>query len=252
MWEKCLLSYRFTQHTVQLCASERKKSIQFQHLICFFCLFFLNNNKASVHALKYLYIFFLRLSDGGHKGLLPKPNQEPASHLTGGGLESNFSDLPPIRKSSSSPAGPSQHFPDRSILTDLSSNAKNKGTDSLRPPSTRLDKYKCLVAAAFVSTSQGGAGVSQSPIKDTVSKDAPIHAPVSWKDLEHSKGPEREEETQLETILPPPPSPPLVSPAHLTPPSMERQRSPSPHFAPQRLTDKPPVSVSQQDEATGR
>ncbi|XP_034168144.2 protein Shroom2 isoform X6 [Pangasianodon hypophthalmus] len=33
---------------------------------------------------------------------------------------------------------------------------------------------------------------------------------------------------------------------------MERQRSPSPHFAPQRLTDKPPVSVSQQDEATGR
>ncbi|XP_068078091.1 protein Shroom2 isoform X12 [Danio rerio] len=33
---------------------------------------------------------------------------------------------------------------------------------------------------------------------------------------------------------------------------MDGQRSPSPQFAPQRLTDKPPVSVSSQDEAPGR
>ncbi|MCI4375566.1 hypothetical protein PGIGA_G00111030 [Pangasianodon gigas] len=197
-----------------------------------------------------------RLSDGGYKGLSPKPNQEPASLLTGGELERNISDPPSTRKSPPNPGGPSQHFPDRSILTDFSSNAKNKGSISLRPPLTRLDKYKCPEAAAPLFTSQGGTRVSHSPIKDTVSKDTPIHAPVSWKDPEHSTGPKREEETQPETIPlpspPPPPPPPPEPPAHLTPPSMERQRSPSPHFAPQRLTDKPPVSVSQQDEATGR
>uniref|UniRef100_A0A3B1J3M1 Shroom family member 2a n=1 Tax=Astyanax mexicanus TaxID=7994 RepID=A0A3B1J3M1_ASTMX len=33
---------------------------------------------------------------------------------------------------------------------------------------------------------------------------------------------------------------------------MDGQRSPSPQFAPQRLTDKPPVSISLQDEASGR
>ncbi|XP_047014425.1 protein Shroom2 isoform X3 [Ictalurus punctatus] len=195
-----------------------------------------------------------RLSDGGYKDLLPKPNQEPAPLLTGGEFERNVSDPPFTRKSPPQPAGPSQHFPDRSILTDPPSNAKNNGSISPRPPPTRLDKYKCPEAAAPLLTSWGETCVSHSPIKDT-----PIHAPVSWKDPEHSKGPKREEETQLETIPlpppsfpPPPPPPPPESPAHLTPPSMEGQRSPSPHFAPQRLTDKPPVPVSQQDEATGR
>ncbi|KAK3574753.1 hypothetical protein QTP86_017521 [Hemibagrus guttatus] len=196
--------------------------------------------------------FFMpnRLSDGGYKGLLPKPRQEPASLLTGGELESNFSDT--TRKSPPNPAGPSQHFLDhRSIVTSPSSNAKNKGSNCLRPPPTRLDKYKCPEVTAPVNTSQGGTSVSQSPIKEIVSKDTPVHAPVSWKDPEHSQGPKREEESQPETIpLSPPPHP--EPPAHLTPPTMEGQRSPSPHFAPQRLTDKPPVSVSQQDEATGR
>lgn len=160
-------------------------------------------------------------------------------------------DPPSARKSPSSPAGPSQHFPDRSILTNPSSNVKNKGTSCLRSPLTRLDKYKCPEAAAPLFTLQGGTRTSHSPIKDTVSKDALIHAQVSWKSPERSKSPKAEEETQPETLpLPPPPLP--EPPAHLTPPSMEGQRSPSPHFAPQRLTDKPPVSVSKQDEATGR
>ncbi|KAF4079313.1 hypothetical protein AMELA_G00191800 [Ameiurus melas] len=192
-----------------------------------------------------------RLNDGGYKDLLPKPNQEPVPLLTGGEFERNVSDTPFTRKSPPHSAGPSQHFPDRSILTDPSSDAKNNGSISPRPPPTRPDKSKCPEAAAPLLTSQGETSVSHSPIKDT-----PIHAPVSWKDPKHSKGPKREAETQPETIplTPPsfPPPPPPVPPAHLTPPSMEGQRSPSPHFAPQRLTDKPPVPVSQQDEATGR
>ncbi|GAA6102522.1 protein Shroom2 isoform X1 [Tachysurus ichikawai] len=181
-----------------------------------------------------------RLSDGGYKGVLPKSTQESPSVLKEGELESNFSDISSTRRSPPSPAGPSQHF------LDPTSNAKTKGSNSLRPPPTCLDKYKCPMAAAPVNNSQGGTGVSQSPLKDIVSKDAP----VSWKDPGFSQGPKREEETPLETL--PLPPPPLEPPAHLTPPSMEGQRSPSPHFAPQRLTDKPPVSVSQQDEATER
>ncbi|XP_027002333.2 protein Shroom2 isoform X3 [Tachysurus fulvidraco] len=182
-----------------------------------------------------------RLSDGGYKGVLPKSTQESPSVLKEGELESNFSDISSTRRSPPSPAGPSQHF------LDPASNAKTKGYNSLRPPPTCLDKYICPMAAAPVNTSQGGTGVSQSPLKDIVSKDVP----VSWMDPGFSQGKKREEETQLET-LPLPPPPPPEPPAHLTPPSMEGQRSPSPHFAPQRLTDKPPVSVSQQDEATGR
>lgn len=230
MWEKCLLSYRFTQHTVKLCALKGQIDSPFNGLICF-CL-----NKCpeiSMHV-------FPRLSDGGYKGVLPKSTQESPSVLKEGELESNFSDISSTRRSPPSPAGPSQHF------LDPTSNAKTKGSNSLRPPPTCLDKYKCPMAAAPVNNSQGGTGVSQSPLKDIVSKDAP----VSWKDPGFSQGPKREEETPLETL--PLPPPPLEPPAHLTPPSMEGQRSPSPHFAPQRLTDKPPVSVSQQDEATER
>ncbi|XP_053354412.1 protein Shroom2 isoform X1 [Clarias gariepinus] len=195
-----------------------------------------------------------RLSDQAYKDLLPKANQEPASHLTEGESERNFSGPPSTHKSPASPAGPSQHFTDRSILTDPSSNAITEGSISERPILTRLDKYKCSEAAAPLFTSQGGNRVSHSPVRATVSEDSQVHTPVSWKDAEHSKGPKGEEETQPETIplSPPPPPPPPEPPAHLTPPSMEGQRSPSPHFAPQRLTDKPPVSVSQQDEATGR
>ncbi|TVK90640.1 Protein WWC3 [Bagarius yarrelli] len=184
-----------------------------------------------------------RLSEEGHTTLLP--NQNPASLLTGEKWESNFSDPPYTGKSPSSPADPFQHF-----LTDPSCHEKNEGSNSLRPPSTCPDKYKCPEAATSINTSQGGTGVSQPPIKDTVAKDIPVHTPVSWKDLEHIKSLKREEETQSETLSFPPPPP--ESPSHLTPPSMEEQRSPSPHFAPQRLTDKPPVSVSQQDEGTGR
>ncbi|XP_046703288.1 protein Shroom2 isoform X2 [Silurus meridionalis] len=193
-----------------------------------------------------------RLSDGECKDLLPKLNQEPASLLSAGELERKVPDPPTTPKSPLIPSGPSQQspsFPDHTILTEISSNTKNKGSISLRPHQTRQDKHKCPEATAPLVASQGGTGVSHSPIKDTL-----VHAPISWRDPDNSEGLKGEEETQLETIPLPsfPPAPPPEPPAHLTPPSMEGQRSPSPHFAPQRLTDKPPVSVSQQDEATGR
>ncbi|XP_031680279.1 protein Shroom2 isoform X2 [Oncorhynchus kisutch] len=66
------------------------------------------------------------------------------------------------------------------------------------------------------------------------------------------------EEGAADSTLEPPPSPsphsPLFSyqPASLTVPSSGGTSSPSPQFAPQRLTDQPPVSVSVQDEAQSR
>ncbi|XP_024281698.2 protein Shroom2 isoform X1 [Oncorhynchus tshawytscha] len=66
------------------------------------------------------------------------------------------------------------------------------------------------------------------------------------------------EEGAADSTLEPPPSPsphsPLFSyqPASLTVPSSGGTSSPSPQFAPQRLTDQPPVSVSVQDETQSR
>lgn len=66
------------------------------------------------------------------------------------------------------------------------------------------------------------------------------------------------EEGAADSTLEPPPSSsshsPFFSyqPASLTVPSSCGTSSPSPQFAPQRLTDQPPVSVSMQDEAQSR
>ncbi|XP_062412968.1 protein Shroom2 isoform X2 [Sardina pilchardus] len=73
------------------------------------------------------------------------------------------------------------------------------------------------------------------------------------KEAERKKEEEKEELKQQKpepAPLPPPPQqPPHGAPAQAKP-TMEGQRSPSPQFSPQRLTDKPPVSL--QDEAPGR
>lgn len=60
---------------------------------------------------------------------------------------------------------------------------------------------------------------------------------------------EPEQKADSEPVLPPPPQPSHGAPA-MAKPTMEGQRSPSPQFSPQRLTDKPPVSL--QDEGPGR
>ncbi|KAL6458160.1 hypothetical protein MHYP_G00333900 [Metynnis hypsauchen] len=135
-----------------------------------------------------------------------------------------------------------------SILPETSSFTKTKGSISLRPPLPC--KYPEVTPP--LPSSQVKA-TSHSPVRDTTS--APVPTQVFWKDTEYSKGPKSEEEQQS-GITPPVPPSPAAPPVHqasgLTQPTMEGQRSPSPQFAPQRLTDKPPVSVSLQDEASGR
>ncbi|XP_048107574.1 protein Shroom2 isoform X3 [Alosa alosa] len=67
---------------------------------------------------------------------------------------------------------------------------------------------------------------------------------------EEKKKEEEKLELKPEPALPPPPQQPSHGAPALAKPTMEGQRSPSPQFSPQRLTDKPPVSL--QDEAPER
>ncbi|XP_049335722.1 protein Shroom2 isoform X2 [Astyanax mexicanus] len=194
-----------------------------------------------------------RINEGGYSELASKQDLDPAqSVLVEGDLERNPSGpLPGHHKSPPNPAGLSSYFPDHSNIPDHSFITKGKGSSSQRPSLPRLDKYKCLETPPPLSSSQGGTTTSCSPVRDTTS----VPAQVFWKDSEYSRVSEKEEEQQLEITPPAPPSPsapPVQQASDLTRPTMDGQRSPSPQFAPQRLTDKPPVSISLQDEASGR
>ncbi|KAG1940994.1 protein Shroom2 [Pimephales promelas] len=195
-----------------------------------------------------------RFNEKGFSELVCKEKPEaPPSALTED-LEKKTSDP------SSSHHKPALHFSDHSTQSEPSALSKNKSSVLL----PHLEKYKCPEGTPpplsnfqeLQPGSQGGVLASLSPVNNQSS--ASVSAPVPWKGLEHSKGPIREEELQQELVPPPfpPPPPPVVLPtqqtAGPTQPTMEGQRSPSPQFAPQRLTDKPPVPVSIQDEAPGR
>lgn len=65
---------------------------------------------------------------------------------------------------------------------------------------------------------------------------------VSGRDVE------TEQERQQQPLLPPPPPPPQLSSSSCMIPTADGTRSPSPQFAPLRLTDKPPA-VSVQDDS---
>ncbi|KAA0712897.1 Protein Shroom2 [Triplophysa tibetana] len=192
----------------------------------------------------------IRLNAKEHRELICKAKPEPPA-LTKD-LEIKSSDPPP---SQHKPAPP---FSDVSPRSEPSAFSINKSSVLL----PHLEKYKCPEGTPpplgkfqeVQPGSQGGVLASLSPVNSQSS--TPAHVPR--KSLEHSKGPVREEELQQELVPPPfpPPPPPVALPTQQstgpTQPTMEGQRSPSPQFAPQRLTDKPPVSVSIQDEAPGR
>ncbi|XP_026069458.1 protein Shroom2 isoform X1 [Carassius auratus] len=194
-----------------------------------------------------------RFHEKGYSELVCKEKpEEPPLALTED-LEKNTSDPPSCHHKTA------LHFSDHSTRSEPAS-SRNKNSVLL----PHLEKYKCPEGtppplSKFQEVqpgSQGGVLASLSPINNQSS--APLSASVPWKGSENSKGSTREEELQEELVPPPfpPPPPPAVLPtqqtAGRTQPSMEGQRSPSPQFAPQRLTDKPPVSVSIQDEAPGR
>ncbi|XP_051568714.1 protein Shroom2-like isoform X2 [Myxocyprinus asiaticus] len=198
------------------------------------------------------------LNKKGYSELIYKEKPEaPPSALTKD-LEKKPSDPPASHHKSG------LHFSDNSTRSEPSALSKNKSSVLQAPLLSHLDKYKCpegthpsLGKLWEVQPGSQGEVLASLPLANSQSS-IPVSAPVPWKGLEHSKRPIREEELQQELVPPPfpPPSPPTALPTQqntgLTQPTMEGQHSLSPQFAPQRLTDKPPVSVSIQDEAPGR
>ncbi|KAI1885115.1 hypothetical protein AGOR_G00216860 [Albula goreensis] len=139
--------------------------------------------------------------------------------------------------------------------------ARKKGPAPLRPPPPKLDKYKRLGSSSSLSDSQesllGAPGSRSARPRSPSTEPAPppSSGPSPKGDPHQGTG---VEDTHRETL--PKPEPPALPPsssssssfmpASLLKPSMDGQRSPSPQFAPQRLTDRPPVSL--QDEPPSR
>ncbi|XP_066520570.1 protein Shroom2 isoform X2 [Hoplias malabaricus] len=190
------------------------------------------------------------LNESGYSDVVSKQNVQQL-FLNEGDPEKNLSD--PFLDIQKSPPSPASYILDHSILPEPLSFTKSKGQISQRPSLQCQDKYTYPEATSPLSNSLGGATDSHSPGTDTTTVLVPTQ--IFWKDPEYNKISKIEGERQQEITPPATPSPlapPVNQATGLTRPTMEEQRSPSPQFAPQRLTDKPPVSISLHDENSGR
>ncbi|XP_048855260.1 protein Shroom2-like isoform X2 [Brienomyrus brachyistius] len=210
-----------------------------------------------------------RKSAGG-----PQPEEEPASQ------ESATQRLFDRERHSSAPEGehrggdPSHH---QHSLQDtepppLPPALKKKGSLPQRPLPPQLDKHWHPEAASSAGETQesppvplGSCSVRPYSAEEATSP-GPEHAPSSSSGKDSQQGTRHEDEqgagqgaspSQPEPAPPPPAaisSSSSSSSSHkeaaLLKPSMEGFRSLSPQFAPQRLTDRPPVSL--QDDASSR
>ncbi|XP_028646331.1 protein Shroom2 isoform X2 [Erpetoichthys calabaricus] len=114
---------------------------------------------------------------------------------------------------------------------------KKKGAAPQRPPPPKLDKYKRQEGSSSTTDCQesGGARQSSTPSSDAL---AAALSRVSLGDVKSDEGKWDASEKGL---------PASATRCHLhLKSSMEVSRSPSPQFSPQRLTDKPPVSVNEE------
>uniref|UniRef100_W5MKL2 Shroom family member 2 n=1 Tax=Lepisosteus oculatus TaxID=7918 RepID=W5MKL2_LEPOC len=131
--------------------------------------------------------------------------------------------------------------------------SKKKGPVPQRPPPPKLDKYRRQETTSSLSdSSESLLGSQSSRAVGPRSPGAPLHTQTQL-----AAGPEEEQGAaergslaKLEPAPPPPSSPSSFKSAGFFRPSMDGPRTPSPQFAPQRLTDRPPVSI--QDEAPSR
>ncbi|MBN3315253.1 SHRM2 protein, partial [Atractosteus spatula] len=131
--------------------------------------------------------------------------------------------------------------------------SKKKGPVPQRPPPPKLDKYRRQETTSSLSdSSESLLGSQSSRAVGPRSPGAPLHTQTQL-----AAGPEEEQGAaergslaKLEPAPPPPSSPSSSKSAGFFRPSMDGPRTPSPQFAPQRLTDRPPVSI--QDEAPSR
>ncbi|XP_046892673.1 protein Shroom2 isoform X2 [Hypomesus transpacificus] len=156
--------------------------------------------------------------------------------------------------------GPGCHRPADSALPgsepsgEPPAGPRRRAPAPLRPPPPRLDRPRCPESAPLLGKSQE-ALTACSPSREL--NPAPVAAAPSPRSLsEQSRGLPENKRGGDNSVAPsnpqpaPPPPPSLSGPSGQAKPSMDGQRSPSPQFAPQRLTDKPPVSL--QDENSTR
>lgn len=103
------------------------------------------------------------------------------------------------------------------------------------PPDPQSDTFFASPASTFAST-HPGPGESEQVNRVVVRGQGAVQHPTASNKQPASPSP------PLPLPLPPPPPPPPS--AHT---AMEGQRSPSPHFSPQRLSDKPPVAANHEE-----
>ncbi|XP_066561994.1 protein Shroom2 isoform X2 [Amia ocellicauda] len=135
--------------------------------------------------------------------------------------------------------------------------SKKRGPVPQRPPPPKLDKYRRQETTSSLSDSSESLLGSQSARAARPRSPGPERPPGTPPP---QAGPEEEQGAATRGNPPkpepaPPPAPslspaPSSQGAGLPRSSMDGPRTPSPQFAPQRLTDKPPVSL--QDEAPSR
>lgn len=102
------------------------------------------------------------------------------------------------------------------------------------PPGPRSEAFFASPGSAFASA-HPGQGESEQVSRAVVRGDGGQGA------VQHPSASNRQPASPSSPPLPPPPPPPSSHTA------MEGQRSPSPHFSPQRLSDKPPVATSHEE-----
>lgn len=128
--------------------------------------------------------------------------------------------------------------------TEPPSGSRRKPPVLEKPPPPR-----CPDSLESFASSQSEIFTHRSPNSDPNTAFVPSHSPKG--DSEHSKGLVDKGQGavhQLSTSNPQPASsPPAFSYRPSGPVTMEGQRSPSPQFSPQRLSDKPPVSLQDED-----
>ncbi|KAM3875778.1 protein Shroom2 [Diretmus argenteus] len=161
------------------------------------------------------------------------------------------------RPTSIEPAPPAPE--DHGHAKPLLSGPRRKPTVPERPPPPKLDNSRRPEITPPLGDSHESLTSSQSegfthcsPNTDLNPTLVPAHSPK--RDSEQSKGLVDKGQgavRQVSTSNPQPASsPPASSYGSSAPATMERQRSPSPQFSPQRLSDKPPVSL--QDDGSSR
>ncbi|XP_061090925.1 protein Shroom2-like [Conger conger] len=157
----------------------------------------------------------------------------------------------PLQPVSLSPAPLHHHHPDPGEPHQaLPPGPQKKGPAPLRPPPPKLDRCRRPESLSPLSDSQESLPGPPGNQATTPRSPAAEPSPLSPSQGSPATPPGEVLPKPEASALPPSSTSISHMPASLLQPSMDGQRSPSPQFVPQRLTDRPPVSL--QEDTTSR